>query len=86
MRIGERREGERDAGELAERGPDADAHQRAVVAARAPERRDGLDERQREREGQREMTGFDDHGVPFPAAPSCQRPCFFSESTTSRGM
>ena len=92
MRIGERGEGERDEGELPERRADADAHQRGVALARAPERHRRLHDGEREREDHREMAGLDDHGLAVPVvaacptAPSCQRPCFFSESTTSRGM
>ena len=86
MALGERGESKRDEAELAERRGDADAHQREVAAPCAPERRARLHERERKRERQGEMAGFDDHGLTFPVSPSCQRPCFFSSSTTSRGI
>ena len=76
-------EGERDEDELAERGARPDRHQRRIAAPRADERRARLRQRQREGEDQREMAGFDDHGL---TAPSCQRPSRFNCSTTSRGM
>ena len=84
MRIGERRESERDAEQTAR----APRSSRPPISAASPRRapmngRDRLRQRQREGERQREMAGFDDHGL---ALPSCQRPCFFSASTTSRGM
>ena len=85
MRVDERGEGDRDQRELAERGAAADAHQAVVADAGAPERHDGLSERRAEREDQREMADLDDHVWP-PSSPSCQRPCFFSASTTSRGI
>ncbi len=77
-------EGDGDEQELCERGGDSDPHQLAVARARAPERHGRLDHRNRQRQRQREMSGLDDHG--FAVSPSCQRPCFLRDSTTSRGM
>ena len=85
MGVDERREGDRDQRELGQRGAAADAHQAAVADARAPERHDGLGERCGEREDEGEMADLDDHGL-ATSSPSCQRPCFFSASTTSRGI
>ena len=85
MRVDERSEGDRDQRQLSQRGAAPDPHQTAVADPGAPERRDGLDERGGEREHKSEMADLDDHGL-ATASPSCQRPCFFSASTTSRGI
>ena len=85
MRVDERREGDRDQRQLGQRRAAADPHQAVVADAGAPERHDGLGERRAEREDEGEMTDLDDHGL-ATSSPSCQRPCFFSASTTSRGM
>ena len=61
------------------------AHQAAVADPRAPERHDRLGEGCAEREHEGEMADLDDHGL-ATSSPSCQRPCFFSASTTSRGI
>ena len=45
---------------------------------------DRLGERGGEREHKGEMADLDDHCV--AVVPSCQRPCFFKASTTSRGI
>ena len=85
MRVDERGEGDPDQGQLRERGAAPNPHQPGVADAGAPERRDGLDERGGEREHKGEMADLDNHGL-ATASPSCQRPCFFKASTTSRGM
>ena len=70
MRGGQGCEGHRDKGELPDRRADADPHQRAIAAARAPERDRRLRQREREREDQREMSGLDDHGSALREFPS----------------
>ena len=85
MGVDEGREGDRDQEELGQRGATADAHQAAVADASAPERHDRLGERRGEREDEGEMADLDDHCV-AAVVPSCQRPCFLSASTTSRGI
>ncbi len=64
MGIGESGEGEADEQQLPERGGIGDPHQRGVVAARAPERNDSLQQAYRQRQRQRVMPGFDDHFWP----------------------
>ena len=64
MRISERAVGKRDEEELRDGGGTRDAHQGGVVHARAGERDHELHQRQRERENERVMSGFDDHGLP----------------------
>ena len=71
--------------ELGQRGAAADAHQAGVADPGAPERHDRLGERRAEREDEGEMADLDDHGL-ATSSPSCQRPSFFSASTTSRGI
>ena len=71
--------------ELDQRGVSPDTHQPVVADAGAPERHDRLDERGGEREHKGEMADLDNHCV-AAVVPSCQRPCFLSASTTSRGM
>ncbi len=85
MRVDERGEGDRDQRELDHRGVAPDAHQAVVANAGAPERHDCLGERGGEREHEGEMTNLDNHCV-AAVVPSCQRPCFLSASTTSRGI
>ena len=85
MRVDERGEGDRDQRQLSERGTAPDTHQTGVADAGAPERHDCLGERGPEREHKGEMADLDYHGL-ATASPSCQRPCFLSASTTSRGM
>ena len=83
MGVDQRGEGDRDAGELSQGRASADRHQLGVADARSPKRHHGLNERGGEREHKGEMADLDNH---LAFAPSCQRPCFFSDSTTSRGM
>ena len=83
MGVDQRGEGDREAGELRQRRASSDRHQVGVAEARAPGRHDRLRQRGRERQDEGEMADLDDH---LAFAPSCQRPCFFSDSTTSRGM
>ena len=83
MRVDQRCEGDRDERELRQRRAAPDRHQVRVADARAPGRDDRLRKRGAERQNESEMADLDDH---FVASPSCQRPCFFSASTTSRGM
>ena len=85
MGVDERREGDRDQRQLDQRGAAADTHQAAIADAGAPERHDGLSEGRGEREDEGEMADLDDHGL-ATSSPSCQRPSFFSASTTSRGI
>ena len=85
MRVDEGGEGDRDQHELDQRGVAPDVHEPAVADARAPEWRDRLGEGGGEREHEGEMADLDDHGL-ATASPSCQRPCFLSASTTSRGI
>ncbi len=87
MRVDERARCKRDSRELPERARRADRGETLVAAQRTPERQRRLQEREREREGERVMADLDDHGLASaPCAPSCQRPSFFKASTTSRGM
>ena len=83
MRPRQRAERHHNQRELPDRRARGDAHQRAIAAPGADQRRDRLDQRDGEREDQRVMSDFDDHGFAFP---SCQRPCFFSISTIPGGM
>ena len=85
MRIDERCKSNCDERELGQRGAAPDLHELVVAEARAPERHDRLRERSAKREHEREMSDLDDHGLATPS-PSCQRPCFLSASTTSRGI
>ena len=85
MRVDERGERDRDQGELDQRRVAPDVHETVVADARAPEWRDCLSERGGKRERQGEMADLDDHWRAVPS-PSCQRPCFFKASTTSRGI
>ena len=83
MRVDERRERCRDERKLGQAGAAPNRHEVWIADARAAERNDGLRKRRAEGENEGEMADLDDH---FEASPSCQRPCFFSASTTSRGM
>ncbi len=84
MRVDERGESDRDQRELDQRRVAPDSHEPDVAHSRAPERHDRLGERGGEREHKSEMADLDNHCV--AVVPSCQRPCFLSASTTSRGM
>ena len=85
MRVDERGESDRDQRELDHRRVAPDRHEPDVADTRAPEGHDGLNDRGRERDHKGEMSDLDNHCV-AAVVPSCQRPCFFSASTTSRGM
>ena len=85
VRVDKRREGDRDQHELDQRGVAPDRHEPDVADTRAPEWRDALNDRRGKREHKGEMADLDDHGR-ATASPSCQRPCFLSASTTSRGI
>ena len=84
MRVDERREGDGDEHELGERGALPHAHQGRIADVRAPGGDESLRQRRAERENEGEMTDLDNHLA--LASPSCHRPCFFSASTTSRGI
>ena len=85
MRIDEGCESERDQRELDQRGVAPDRHESDVANARAPERDDRLGDRGGEREHKGEMADLNNH-CEAAVVPSCQRPCFLSASTTSRGI
>ena len=85
MCVDERGEGDGDQRELEQRRVAPDGHKSDVANTRAPERDDCLGERSREREHKGEMADLDNHCV-AAVVPSCQRPCFLSASTTSRGI
>ena len=85
MRVDEGGESERDQRELDQRRVAPDDHQPDVADSRAPERHDRLGERGGEREHKGEMADLYNH-CEAAVVPSCQRPCFFSASTTSRGI
>ena len=76
MGVDERGEGDRETGELGQRRASSDRHQVGVAEARAPGRHDRLRQRGGEGENEGEMADLDDH---LAFAPSCQRPCFFSD-------
>ena len=85
VRVDERGESDRNQRELDERRVAPDIHECDVADPRAPERDDRLGERSCERQHKGEMADLDNHCV-AAVIPSCQRPCFLSASTTSRGM
>ena len=85
VRIDEGCESERDQRELDQRRVAPDRHESNVANASAPERDDRLGERGGERQHKGEMADFNNH-CEAAVVPSCQRPCFFSASTTSRGI
>jgi hypothetical protein len=84
MRVDERGESECDQRELDQRRVAPDSHEPDVADTCAPERHDCLRECGGEREHKGEMADLDNHCV--AVVPSCQRPCFFRASTTSRGI
>ena len=94
MGVGQRRIGTDDERADRQRHGRGHRHKRIVAAQRAPHRHEGLHQRQRQREDERVMAEFDDHGIFVPVvggvaaavSPSFQRPCFFSASATSRGI
>src|SRR5512132_2548769 len=82
-------EGEPNKYELHNRGRGSKLHQGGIINARAHNRRTRLDQSKRKRQHQSIMPQFRNHFVVLPAllaSPSCQRPLFFSASTTSRGI
>ena len=84
MRVDEGGESDRDQRQLGQRCAAPDPHQSVIADAGAPKRNDRLDKRGAEREHKGEMADLDNHWV--AVVPSCQRPCFLSASTTSRGI
>ena len=85
MGVDERGESDRDQRKLDQRRVTPDNHEANVANSSAPERHDCLGERGGEREHKGEMADLDNHCV-AAVVPSCQRPCFLSASTTSRGI
>src|ERR1700748_1162027 len=85
MGVDEGCESKRDHCELDNRRVAPDGHQSDVADASAPERDDRLGDRGGESEHKGEMADFYNHCV-AAVVPSCQRPCFLSASTTSRGI
>ncbi len=84
MRPGERGEGERDEDELAERGARPDRHQRRD--RRAARRRAARSPAPATARRRGSSAKWPASTIMAWRAPSCQRPCFLSASTTSRGM
>ena len=87
MAIGQRRESDRQPGELSNRGGAGASHPHPVVARRPNQAEPALRDRQEERQDHREMAKFGDHcAAPLAGAPPCHWPARLSASATSGGM